>query len=79
MKKILMFFEIITLCMMYSCVEPEYKNIDGRNIEIIPNNSMCLRYVEYDGHEYVYYYDNSRGSLCHSPKCGCLNEYKNLK
>ena len=35
-----------------------------------------IRYVEFDDHEYVYYHTIYKGSMCHSPKCKCLNEYK---
>ena len=77
MKKLL----ILSLCcgLFCSCVEREFKEVDGRKVEIIDNNSLEMDYVEFDGHEYVRYYNGYRGSMCHSPKCSCLNEYKNNK
>ena len=73
MKKILIFLGIIT-CFISSCNKPVYKEVDGRKVKIINYNS--LEYVEFDGHEYVRYYNGYHGSMCHSPKCHCLNEYK---
>ena len=35
-----------------------------------------IKYVEFDGHQYVVYTDSHRGSLCHSPKCPCLEQFK---
>lgn len=79
MKKILLFLGIITCFIITSCYEPVlYKEDDGRKVEIIDNNTLELEmdYVEFDGHEYVRYYNGLRGSMCHSPKCPCLKEYK---
>lgn len=76
MKKILLFLGIITCFITSSCDKPVYKEVDGRKIQIIDNNSLEMDYVEFDGHEYVRYYNGYRGSMCHSPKCPCLKEYK---
>jgi hypothetical protein len=58
-------------------VEHEYKEVDGKKIEILKSNSHTdIRYVEFDGHEYVYLDEDYGRSLCHSPKCKCLIEYK---
>lgn len=76
MKKILLFLGIITCFIISSCDEPVYKEVDGRKVQIIENNSFEMDYVEFDGHEYVRYYNGYRGSMCHSPKCSCLKEYK---
>ena len=76
MKKILLFLGIITCFIISSCGETVYKEVDGRKVQIIDNNSLEMDYVEFDGHEYVRYYNGYRGSMCHSPKCPCLNEYK---
>lgn len=59
----------------YIYTEPEYKERDGRKIEVI-EDGYTFDYVEFDGHEYVRYYNGYRGSVCHSPKCPCLIEYK---
>ena len=76
MKKILIVLGIL-LCTLTSCVDkPVYKEVDGRQVEIINNDTRHIRYIEFDGHEYVRYYNGYRGSMCHSPKCPCLNEYK---
>lgn len=34
---------------------------------------FSIEYVEFDGHEYVYLKSGHGRSLCHSPKCKCLN------
>jgi hypothetical protein len=76
MKKLL----ILSLCcgLFCSCAEREFKEVDGRQVEIIDKDSpYTIRYVEFDGHEYVYMSQSYGRSLCHSPKCSCLNEYKN--
>ena len=58
----------------------EYKTTnDGRKVEVFDANSFCspyVKYIEFDGHEYVSLVDGYRGSLCHSPKCHCLENYK---
>ena len=64
-----------------SCNETtEYKTTnDGRKVEVLDANSFNspgIRYIEFDGHEYVYLLDGYRGSLCHSPKCQCLENYR---
>lgn len=77
MKKILLFLGIITCFIISSCDQPVYKEVDGRKVQIIDeSNSLEMDYVEFDGHEYVRYYNGYRGSMCHSPKCPCLKEYK---
>ena len=75
MKKILIFLGIIT-CFISSCNKPAYKEVDGRIITILGNNNIYIDYIEFDGHEYVRYLNGHRGSICHSPKCPCLKEYK---
>lgn len=37
-----------------------------------------MSYIEFDGHEYVRYFNVylGCGSMCHSPKCPCLEVYK---
>lgn len=76
MKKIFLFIVIACSLLLYSCVEYEYKVVDGKRIEILKSNiDIDIRYVEFDGHEYVYL-KKGYGSLCHSPKCKCLIEYK---
>lgn len=74
MKKILLFLGIITCFIISSCKERVYKEVDGRQIELIDNAPYNMRYVEFDGHEYTYFSSGYHGSMCHSPKCPCLNE-----
>lgn len=63
--------------MLQSCSDPYYKEVDGRRIEVIDyTSSYIMKYVEFDGHEYTYFQKGHQGSLCHSPKCHCLTEYK---
>ena len=75
MKKL--FIGLIALLGLSSCEPAEYKyKEDGRKVEVVgPINT--IKYIEFDGHEYVSYQSGYSGSICHSPKCSCLNEYKN--
>ena len=75
MKKLFVILGIVLG--LSSCVSTiEYKHTDdGRNVQVV-DNTHNIRYIEFDGHEYVYYQGGHRGSICHSPKCKCLNEYK---
>ena len=86
MKKLLIIYGTVALIlfsvgfcgMLQSCSGPTYKEVDGRRIEVINyNSSYTIRYVEFDGHEYTYFQRGHQGSLCHSPKCHCLNKYEN--
>ena len=73
----LMLFGVGVCGMLQSCSEPDYKEVDGRKVEIINSyNIYGIKYVEFDGHEYVIYSSRYHGSMCHSPKCHCLTEYK---
>jgi hypothetical protein len=84
MKKLLIVYGTVALIlfgvgvcgMLQSCSEPDYKEVDGKQVEILDNNTLTMQYIEFDGHEYVRYYNGYRGSMCHSPKCHCLTEYK---
>ena len=38
-----------------------------------------IKYVEFDGHEYVKFYNGNHGSVCHSPNCPCLKQYKTVE
>ena len=36
-----------------------------------------VKYVKFDGHQYVMWSNGGyKGSMCHSPNCPCLQEYK---
>lgn len=74
MKRLLLI--LIILCCLCSCNERIYKEVDGRQIEVIDNAPYIMRYVEFDEHEYIYFQKGHAGSLCHSPKCKCLSKYK---
>lgn len=85
MKKLLIIYSAVALIlfgigvcgMSQLCSESNYKEVDGRKVEIItPNIDVEIKYVEFDGHEYVYMDEGHGKSLCHSPKCHCLIEYK---
>ena len=77
MKKVFLFIGIICSLFICSCIEYEYKEVDGKKIQILKSNiDMDIKYVEFDGHEYVYVDAGHGKSLCHSPKCKCLTEYK---
>ena len=76
MKKILLFLGIISCFILSSCDVPVYKEVDGRKVKIIDNSNPYMEYIEFDGHEYVKFINGYQGSICHSPKCHCLKEYK---
>ena len=77
MRKFLIFVGLITCYLLSSCDEPRYKEVNGRTIQVVePSVFYKLKYVEFDDHEYVYYKNGHSGSISHSPKCPCLNEYK---
>ena len=87
MKKLLIIYGIVALIlfsvgicgMLQLCSGTNYKEVDGRKVEIINsdnNNDYGIKYVEFDGHEYVYLRRGHGSSMCHSPKCHCLIEYK---
>lgn len=85
MKRLLIIYGTVALilisigvaAMLNSCSGPYYKEVDGRRIEVIDyTSSYIIKYVEFDGHEYIYFQKGHQGSLCHSPKCHCLAEYK---
>jgi hypothetical protein len=42
MKKILLFFGIITCFIISSCEESVYKEVDGRKVKIIDNNNSYI-------------------------------------
>lgn len=76
MKKLLYVLGIILVLSSCTYTEVEYKSTDdGRKIQVA-DKTHNIRYVEFDEHEYVYWQSSHRGSICHSPKCKCLNEYK---
>ena len=68
----LFFIFCVTISCFCSCMEIK-RTEDDRCIEV---RKHIARYIEFDGHEYVYYWQGSRGSMCHSPKCICLKDYK---
>jgi hypothetical protein len=77
MKKKITFLGLIICILITSCETSTYKEVNGHKVEIIDLNSFKkMRYVEFDGHEYVEFSNGHRGSMCHSPKCPCLKEYK---
>ena len=76
MKKLLYVLGIVLGFSSCTYNDVEYKKTDdGRNVQIL-DMTHNIRYIEFDDHEYVYYHTIYKGSMCHSPKCKCLNEYK---
>lgn len=72
MEKFLKLLYVIVVCLILSCV-PE-KNVEyEKDAEI---RYSTIEYVNFDGHQYVVYKKGYQGSLCHSPKCQCLEKYK---
>lgn len=78
MKKLLYVLGIVLGLSSCIGVDPRYKKTDDvRNVQIVDSDIFYnIRYIEFDEHEYVYFKSDYRGSMCHSPKCKCLNEYK---
>lgn len=77
MKKVFLIFGISFCTLLCSCIKSEYKEVDGKKIEVLKSTiDMDIKYVEFDGHEYVYLWAGHGRALCHSPKCKCLVEYK---
>jgi hypothetical protein len=77
MKKVFLIFGISFCSLLCSCIEHEYKEVGENRIEVLkPNLDVDIRYVEFDDHEYTYLRSGYGESLCHSPKCKCLTEYK---
>ena len=82
MKKLLIIYGTVALIlfgvgvcgMLQSCSNPNYKEVDGRKVEILNDNNSTMKYIEFDGHEYVRYSNGYHGSMCHSPKCHCLTD-----
>lgn len=73
----LVLFSVGVCGMLHSCSDSNYKEVDGRKIEVIaPDNDGGIKYIEFDDHEYVYLSRGYGRSMCHSPKCHCLTEYK---
>lgn len=76
MKKILLF--LIVVIFSVSCL-PE----NNKQSTLIESSFVrgvgYIRYIEFDGHEYVKFYNGNQGSVCHSPNCPCLNQYKTVE
>ena len=81
MKKYLIFLCVAGCCILNSCTnQTQYKEVDGRKVREINESSVgfgfdSIEYVEFDGHEYVLLQSGHGISLCHSPKCKCLNNH----
>lgn len=76
MKKILIY--LATICCV-GCIEYPQKAVQTEEVHSLSPNTR-MRYIEFDGHQFIEYKIGSvhgGGSLCHSPKCPCLEQYKN--
>ena len=70
MKKMFVILSVVFSVMLCSCG-------NDNNNEQEKYNRIKMTYIEFDGHEYVHYVNGFyRASLCHSPKCPCLENYK---
>ena len=60
------------------CEVPTQKAVmEYDTFELSPTTT--IQYIEFDGHQFIRYYCggvHGGGSLCHSPKCPCLEQYK---
>lgn len=72
MRKLFFIFCVIS-CFCSCTTEIIKRTEDDRYIEVRNN---IAKYIEFDGHEYVFYWRGHRGSMCHSPKCPRLKDYK---
>lgn len=75
MKKILILLAAICCC---GCSDVPQKEVTADISYRIGVNSS-VRYVEFDGHQFIEYRlgdMHGGGSLCHSPNCPCLEQYK---
>ena len=73
MKKILICLMVICCS---ACSEIPTKQATVINEPSYVYNVGNIKYVEFDGHQYVMYASGHRGSICHSPNCPCLEQYK---
>ena len=76
MKKILICLVIIYCC---GCMEeiPQKTVVKENRYKLSAETS--IRYIEFDGHQFIEYKCggvHGGGSLCHSPNCPCLEQYK---
>ena len=74
MKKILIC--LAAIC----CIGCDVKYDERKDVEInkcVTTNVGSIYYIDFDGHQYVVWHNYGyRGSMCHSPKCPCLEQYK---
>lgn len=70
MKKIFLVLSVVFSVLLCSCGN------DNNEQEEYNSRFKNMSYIEFDGHEYVRYFNGYRGSMCHSPKCPCLEIYK---
>lgn len=73
MKKILICLMVICCS---ACSEIPTKPATVVNEPSFVSNVGYIKYVEFDGHQYVMYFNGYKGSICHSPNCPCLEQYK---
>lgn len=73
MKKVVLLVGLSLVGLGFTSCNKEVKNLEdcGKKIE----------YLEFDGHEYVYMSyrginPKNLGTMCHSPKCKCLEQYR---
>ena len=75
MKKILILLASIYCC---GCSDTPQKEMTADTFYDI-SAGVSVRYIEFDGHQFIEYRlggVHGGGSLCHSPNCPCLDQYK---
>ena len=76
MKKILILLVIICFC---GCMKnTPQETVIKENIYKL-SETTTIQYIEFDGHQFIEYRCggvHGGGSLCHSPNCPCLEQYK---
>lgn len=75
MKKILILLAVVCCCGCSNAPQKEVKTDISYRIGV----NSSVRYVEFDGHQFIEYSiggELAGGSLCHSPNCSCLEQFK---
>ena len=76
MKKFLILLVAIC-CLGCECNHPEKESPKVEIGKPMSTQIGTVYYIDFDGHQYVMWHNTAhRGSMCHSPKCPCLEQYK---
>lgn len=76
MKKFIFGLVIAIVAVCFTSCEVPSKNSSVIESASFVNGVGYVTYVEFDGHQYVKWFNGYKGSICHSPNYPCLQEYK---